>query len=83
MRTNNDVEGWHRKLKAQAQHGYLPFYQLVDLLYRESRIVDVQVLLVAEHKLRRNQRLTYKDVQGRLHDLWDEYDRHKNAGQLL
>ena len=65
VRTNNDVEGSHRKLNTQAQHGHLLFYQLVDLQYRESRIVDVQVLLVAEHKLRRYQRLTCKDVQGR------------------
>jgi len=56
VRTNNDVEGWHRDLNAQAISGELQFYLLVPLLHRQATILPVglQVKLVAEGKLARN-----------------------------
>ena len=54
VRTNNDVEGWHRNLNAQAISGELHFYLLVPLVHRQATILPVQVKLVAEGKLARN-----------------------------
>jgi len=51
VRTNNDVEGWHRDLNAQAISGELQFYLLVPLLHRQATLLPVQVKLVAEGKL--------------------------------
>jgi len=48
VRTNNDVEGWHRDLNAQAISGELQFYLLVPLLHRQATLLPIQVKLVAE-----------------------------------
>ena len=41
VRSNNDVEGWHRRLNAKAQHGQLNLYLLLSLLASEAAIVNV------------------------------------------
>ena len=84
VRTNNDVEGWHRRLNAEARRCHIPFYSLIELLHREAEIVNMQVKLVKVSKLCRYQRLKYSKVQGRLEDMWEKYNRHeKSAYKLL
>ena len=39
VRTNNDVEGYHRRINGNAPSSHIPFYVLVQLLYRESQHV--------------------------------------------
>ncbi|XP_028408207.1 uncharacterized protein LOC114530782 [Dendronephthya gigantea] len=73
VRTNNDVEGWHHRLNHNARRGSLPFYLLVDLLHRESRLVSVQVRLVSDNKLKRQQRRKYRKLQGRIFEHWDKF----------
>jgi len=53
VRTNNDVEGWHRRLNNRATRGQLQLYVLVPLLHREASILPLQVKLVNEKKLQR------------------------------
>ena len=36
VRTNNDVEGWHRRLNHHARRAKLPMYLLINLLHQES-----------------------------------------------
>ena len=43
VRTNNDVEGWHRRLNHHARRAKLPMYMLINLLHQESAIVSLQV----------------------------------------
>jgi hypothetical protein len=84
VRTNNDVEGWHRRLNVQARRGQLPLYMLIQLLHRESRVVELQATLVSDNKLRRYQRQKYKKLQGCIFDLWDQYSKgEKSTSQLL
>jgi hypothetical protein len=78
IRTNNDAEGWHRRINAKIRRHHLPFYQLVDFLYTEARLVTLQAQLVADDKLKRDQRAKYKKQQGKIFDLWDKY----SAGDL-
>lgn len=66
IRTNNDLEGYHRRLNGSAGNSHIPFYVLVPLLYKESSYVDVQVRLVRDGKLARYQRKKYKSLQGRI-----------------
>ena len=56
---------------------------LADTLYTEAKFVTIQCRLVAENKLRRYQRSTYEDVQGRLYDLWDEYEQGRISTSKL
>ena len=71
MRTNNDVEGWHRRLNGHAKKGQLPFYVLVALPHEEARfkLVSPEVHLVKEARLQRYQRRVYRSMQGRLFTL--------------
>lgn len=83
VRTNNDVEGWHRRLNSRGRPN-MPFYSLVNLLSNEADLVPVQVKLVSAKKLKRYQRTAYAKTQGRIYDAWDKYEKGlKNAYELL
>jgi len=75
IRTNNDVEGWHRRLNCRAAKASLAFYVLVPLLHQEASLLSVQQQLVSEDKLKRYQRTTYRRIQGRIFSLWEQYQQ--------
>ena len=77
VRTNNDVEGWHRRINFRAHGLSLGFYALLELLYQEARLVVIQAKLVSEKKLIRYQRQTYKNLQTRLFNLWEQFNNHE------
>ncbi|XP_076036583.1 uncharacterized protein LOC143022321 [Oratosquilla oratoria] len=83
VRTNNDVEGWHGMLNRHAK-GYNPsFYKLLHLL-EQFHLIQLQVRLLSENKLKRRQLTQYRQVQGQLFELWDEYIAgNKTANELL
>jgi hypothetical protein len=84
VRTNNDVEGWHHRLNIRAGRGQLQFYVFVPLLYRASLLVNIQMRQLSDSKLKRLQRKTYKDMQGKLFKMWEKYiDGDLTASKLL
>ena len=58
---------WH------AKRGCLSFYLMVRLLHEQTQMVDMQVRLISEEKLKRRQRKQYRQVQGNLQATWAEY----------
>ena len=84
IRTNNDVEGWHRKLNGAAGTARPSFYVSLPLLHKDSEAVRRQVKLVKRGKLARYQRVAYRRQQGRIFELWDKYEaRDLTTKQLL
>ena len=84
IRTNNDVEGWHRRLNQRLATNDVPFYILVHLLHEEARLVPLQAKMVSEGKLKRDQRGRYRQLQGQLFELWEDYRKGKiKASRLL
>ena len=84
IRTNNDLEGWHRRLNNHARRGQIQFYLLVELLHREARFVNIQTRLVSEGKLKRHQRKKYKVLQSKVKKVWNKYNRGDlTVSQLL
>ena len=73
IRTNNDVEGWHHRLNTKAKKGNLPFYMLLQLLHQESEIVQINLVLIHEHRLRRYQKTKYRELQGNIFEAWEKY----------
>jgi hypothetical protein len=73
VRTNNECEGWHARLNRSAGTALLPMYKLIELLYREARMVDISMQLLSEHKQQRLQSKTSRHVQHRLEQVWSEY----------
>ena len=45
IRTNNDVKGWHNRVNSKAGQ-QPPFFQLLQILHREARLVPLQVGLL-------------------------------------
>ena len=74
VRTNNDVEGWHRALNHQARRASLPLYLLVVLLHDEACRVRLTVRLLSENRLRKYARRKYSSLTNRLLQLWDSYE---------
>ena len=84
VRTNNDLEGWHRRLNKNAKRGQIQFYLLVELLHKEAAFVTIQSRLVTEGKLKRHQRKKYRGLQSKLKKLWKKYnDGGQSISQLL
>ena len=85
VRTNNDLEGWHNGLNRRAKgRAQLPLYILIQLLSKEATLVNLQIRLVSDKKLKRYQRTAYKTMQKRLFTLWKQHeDGEKNSKELL
>ena len=85
IRTNNDLEGYHRRLNSKAtDKGNLQLYVLIPLLYCESRTVRLHSRLISERKLRRHQRTQHRNLQGMIFQLWGRYqDKEISTSQLL
>lgn len=75
IRTNNDCEGWHRRLNnlAPGQSG-LNMYFLIQVLYRETRNINRQVKFVSEGKILRYQRNRYVRHQGIIVKAWEDFE---------
>ena len=56
IRTNNDIEGCHRRLNSKARRGKLQFYLLSKLLRKEADLVDVTASLVSQSPVLRQRR---------------------------
>ena len=83
IRTNNDIEGWHNRLKSRGS-AHMPFYLMVKLLHDEAVLVPVQVRLVSDSKLKRHQSATFRNLQRKIFLYWDQYESgDKSAQQLL
>ncbi|XP_052762321.1 uncharacterized protein LOC128204967 [Mya arenaria] len=84
VRSNNDVEGWHRRLNTRAGGAQLPFYVLVPLLYGEAQYVDIQARLVSANILQRLHRKKYRSTHEKLHQTWEKYEEdNMTTNQLL
>ena len=64
----------------QARRGQLPLYMLIEL---ESKLVELQAMLVSDNRLKRYQRTKYTNMQGRIFTLWDEYSEGKRTTSSL
>ena len=84
VRTNNDVEGWHRRFNLRANEAGVAFYVLIPMLHAEARLLPLQVRLVSEKKLARYQRKTYRELQRRLLEYWEDFNEERvTIGRLL
>ena len=73
MRTNNDAEGWHHSLNSDARGQALNLYLLIQLLHKEASLLPIQIKLVQQKKLYRQQRKSQKTKYQRLELLTTQY----------
>lgn len=83
-RTNNDVEGWHRRLNSKAARGQLNMYLLLQLLATEAALVDVNVTFLRESVIIRRHKKAARNTNARLFKIWDQLiDREKTVRKTL
>ena len=84
IRTNNDLEGYHRRINSLIHRHNLPFYQLVTFLHGETQLVSIQAQFVSDDKLARRQRTRFNSLQAKIFSLWDQFnDGHLTGKELL
>ncbi|XP_062589819.1 uncharacterized protein LOC134251427 [Saccostrea cucullata] len=85
VRTNNDLEGWHNRLNSRMNsRGPVPFYLLLQELYKEASAIPMQARLLTEGKMERLHRKRATQLNGRLFTLWEEYNEKEiSTTQLL
>ncbi|KAJ8301011.1 hypothetical protein KUTeg_022530 [Tegillarca granosa] len=75
IRTNNDCEGWHRRLNSVARNGSPPFYVLIPELFQEASKLPIQRQMICDGVLSRLQRRKTREVQTKFFSLWDSFNR--------
>jgi len=73
VRTNNDVEGWHYRLKRRARYSHLPLYVLICLLHDEAQVCELHLKLVSDRKLTKTQKKKYKELHSQVNFFWDDF----------
>ena len=74
IRTNNDLEGYHRGLNHRANGNGLGLYKLLYLLEQEAKHVDLQTALVTDEQMARYQRTKYQRLQNKIFQHWDDFN---------
>jgi hypothetical protein len=73
-RTNNECEGWHRRLNSRASRSKLPLYLLLKLLHHEAAVASLQAELVLQGQSDRDSRPEVQRRQRQLVGLWQQYE---------
>lgn len=73
-RTNNDCEGWHRRLNHAARDSTPSLYELVPLLHEEAAKLPLQQLMVAEGTMERLQRKSVRERENEFYLLWNSFE---------
>jgi hypothetical protein len=58
-------------------------YVLINLLFEEASLVPIQVKLLSNNKLQRNQRKKYKTNQGKIILLWEQLNNKEIKAKHL
>ena len=81
IRTNNDVEGYHRRLNTRAgAGGTLTFYKLCVLLGAEAAWIAYQRYEVLNGLLSRRVARRQSEKQAKLFDVWSQYYTYTTSG---
>ena len=83
VRTNNDAEGYHRRLNIRLGEKP-PIYRLIQFLYRESILVDITCTLITCKTINMQRRKQTREGNAHILDLWSKFeDGLINAKELL
>ena len=70
---NNDVVGWHTRLRSILNTDHPNLYVLIQALHKEALQLNYQISLVCQGKLYRRRRKESKMAETVLKILWKEY----------
>jgi hypothetical protein len=73
IRTNNDVEGWHRRLNRKCNDLGLNMYLLIKRLHREARLIPILGQMVTQGDVCRRNCPQMNRKNQKLDKAWDDY----------
>ena len=73
VRTNNDCEGYHRRLNSRLGEKP-PIYKLIEFLHREAKVVDVTCKILTSKHVNMHRRKQTREAQACLIDLWKQFE---------
>ncbi|ELU13342.1 hypothetical protein CAPTEDRAFT_186014 [Capitella teleta] len=73
VRTNNDIEGWHNRLKTRGK-SHRTFYDLIQVMHEENSLLDWNLARIRSEVLDRRQNRDYMAANEELRVLWDTLD---------
>ena len=82
MRTNNNIEGvapWPQPPSLQTA----PLVHPHSAPKQRGKLTVLQICLLSNWKLKRNQRRKYRELQTKLFDLWDKYEANEQSAKRL
>ena len=83
-RTNNDTEGYHRRLNKRVGECHVNVYKLINILYEEASDVKITKALVSLNKMNKQKKIKYVINNLRLLNLFESYnDNNISAYNLM
>lgn len=83
VRTNNDCEGWHRKINSSSRER-MGFYELTKRIHSDALTVARDIKSVLNKKLKRSQKSKYMEKDRKIRKLWQKNQRGQtNAKTML
>jgi hypothetical protein len=82
VRTNNDIEGWHNRLKTRGK-SHRTFYDLIQVMHEENSLLDWNLAQIRSGALDRRQNKDYIMANEELRILWDTLDCGKVTPEVF
>ena len=73
IRTNNDTEGYHRRLNSRCGEKP-PIYKLIQFLHKEAILVDITCKLITCKTINMQRRKKTREAQAHVIDLWGQFE---------
>ena len=85
VRTNNGVEGLHRRLNGQLPQEHPSLYTLLPLLDREAKLAIINTMMVSEKSLSKNSSPLEGECQKAILHIMEKYNNgmHRKPSQYL
>ena len=82
IRTNNDTEGYHRRLNSRLGEKP-PIYKMISFLYKEAVLVDVTCKLITCKNIKMIRRKKTREAQAHVTDLWTQFEERSIDAKTL
>ena len=81
-RTNNHIEGWHRRFQSLCAGWHPTFWKFIDMLKKEQSVNRVEILQAQGGHPPPAQRRRYVDCNARISTIVDDYPNRDHIGYL-
>ena len=74
VRTNNDLEGYHRRLNTRCGSDHPPVYKLLEVFHDEAKLVTFTCKAISSDHVAMVRRKKTLEIQAKLQNIWNDYE---------